>query len=627
MKTWSSACIIVSFVLGTCLSPVGTARAEEQQAAQPGVAYNIYFGNLHNHSTLSDGDGDPDDAYAHARDVAGLDFFSLADHAGNLIRWLPWADDTYDILMETAQAYYAPGQFVALWGFEYSHPTLGHICVHNANEYTNVILDLSLSGFFDWLDEHPEGFATFNHPGRQDDTGDEFDHFDVDSSVVDQVVGIETFNKGGGYDEYHYVNAYGSGKTYLDLANSKGWRIGATGGFDHHGTTWGSSTTFRTGVLATELTREAIIDAYRNRRFYSTENKDLYLDFRCSGYPMGSQLTGIPLSFTVSAWDGSGDLIQNIRLYRNGTILDTRAVSGTSVTASFSDTAPNAQDYYYVIVELNVGNHGGHPDEAISSPIWCTAGVAPEGEVEPEGEGEVPSEGEGEVLPEGEGEVLPEGEGEIACAVPSPYGPDDPCYVEVVIGDAYCCYNEWDGTCQSAYEACIATEGEGEVLPEGEGEVLAEGEGEVLPEGEGEVLPEGEGEVLPEGEGEVLPEGEGEVLPEGEGEVPAEGETLDLNDVAEELLLRFDELDDNEDGLLSYEEVLGVFASLSPEQFGQLDGNDDGFLSREELDAFLNPPACCGCSTKRFEPGRFLGDWLLLSLSVLILLASARKAQ
>ena len=147
-----------------------------------------------------------------------------------------------------------------------------------------------------------------------------------------------------------------------------------------------------------------------------------------------------------------------------------------------------------------------------------------------EGEGEVPVEGEGEIVVEGEGEVPVEGEGELACTVGTPYAQDDPCYVEVVTGDPYCCYNEWDGTCQSAYDTCIApegevlSEGEGEVLPEGEGEVLPEGEGEVLPEGEGEVLPEGEGEVLPEGEGEVLPEGEGEVLPEGEGEILPEGE-------------------------------------------------------------------------------------------------------
>ncbi|HOH32079.1 MAG TPA: CehA/McbA family metallohydrolase, partial [Candidatus Hydrogenedentes bacterium] len=348
--------------------------------AQAGVAYNIYFGSLHNHSDLSDGDGSPDAAYVHARDVAQLDFFSLADHSEYFI-----FNDNFDKLKEAAQKYYVPGEYVTLWGFEWSHTTKGHICVHNTSDSINSVFTSSLTDFYEWLSDRPEGFATYNHPGRQDDLGTEFNHFEFRDYAVNQVVGIETFNKGDGYDQYFYANAYGSGKTYLDLAISKGWRIGATGGFDHHGTTWGSSTSFRTGVLATELTREAIVDAYRNRRFYSTENKDLYLDFRCSGYPMGSQLTGIPLEFTVSAWDGSGDLIQEVRLYRNGTLYKSQQVSGTDVTVSFSDTVPNVQDYYYVIVGLNVGDHGGHPDEAISSPIWCDDCFAPiEGEVDEE---------------------------------------------------------------------------------------------------------------------------------------------------------------------------------------------------------------------------------------------------
>ncbi|HQN01301.1 MAG TPA: CehA/McbA family metallohydrolase, partial [Candidatus Hydrogenedentes bacterium] len=385
MKTFFNLCIILSIVCGLCFSFGRIVRADDQeipatdtrQSAQAGVAYNIYFGSLHNHSTLSDGDGSPDEAYVYARDVAQLDFFSLADHSEYFI-----FNSNFDKLKEAAQKYYVPGEYVTLWGFEWSHTTKGHICVHNTSDSINSVFTPSLTDFYEWLSDHPEGFATYNHPGRQDDLGTEFNHFEFRDYAVNQVVGIETFNKGDGYDEYHYVNAYDSGKTYLDLAISKGWRIGATGGFDHHGTTWGTSTTFRTGVLATELTREAIIDAYRNRRFYSTENKDLYLDFRCSGYPMGSQLTGVPLEFTVSAWDGSGDLVQEVRLYRNGTVYKTAQVGGTDVTVSFSDTAPNAQDYYYVIVGLNVGDHGGYPDEAISSPIWCDDCFAPvEGEV------------------------------------------------------------------------------------------------------------------------------------------------------------------------------------------------------------------------------------------------------
>src|SRR3989339_2261472 len=42
--------------------------------------YHIYWGDVHGHSSLSDGKGSPDDYFTHARDVARLDFAILTDH-------------------------------------------------------------------------------------------------------------------------------------------------------------------------------------------------------------------------------------------------------------------------------------------------------------------------------------------------------------------------------------------------------------------------------------------------------------------------------------------------------------------------------------------------------------------
>ena len=44
-------------------------------------------------------------------------------------------------------------------------------------------------------------------------------------------------------------------------------------------------------------------------------------------HPMGTRLAGVQREFTVSAWDGSGDTFQEVRLYRNGKLLQTQAVS------------------------------------------------------------------------------------------------------------------------------------------------------------------------------------------------------------------------------------------------------------------------------------------------------------
>src|SRR5262245_38755338 len=41
---------------------------------------NVYFGNLHSHTSYSDGSGIPEDAYTHARDVAKVDFLAITEH-------------------------------------------------------------------------------------------------------------------------------------------------------------------------------------------------------------------------------------------------------------------------------------------------------------------------------------------------------------------------------------------------------------------------------------------------------------------------------------------------------------------------------------------------------------------
>jgi len=143
------------------------------------------------------------------------------------------------------------------------------------------------------------------------------------------------------------------------------------GAEDNHRGNWGTVNEFRTAILAEELTREAIIDGYRNRRFYATEDKDLKLDFRVQGYPMGSRLSGVDhRTFEVAACDGSNDTFGEVRFYRNGVLMQTRIVDGNCIAVSFNDSFVAAA-YYYVIVQQNDDNDGnGRNDEAISSPIW-----------------------------------------------------------------------------------------------------------------------------------------------------------------------------------------------------------------------------------------------------------------
>jgi len=344
------------------------AARRPAQLDAPHTSYNTYFGYLHAHSELSDGEGSADEAYAYARDVGKLDFFALTDH-GEYLDWWPW-ERKYKKLRDAAEANYIPGQFATLYGFEWSSPVFGHISIINTTDYTNAYKDAGLGDVYNWIEDRPEAFARFNHPGEYDTLFTEFLHLDLDPNVASQMVGIETWNKSTSFDEYYYKGSWTNNHSYWDVGNLKGWKLGALGAQDNHEKDWGTRNQFRTAVLAENLTREEIIDAYRKRRFYAAEDNDLLLDFRCHGYPMGSRLTGVSHSFTVEVFDRGGDTFEQIRLYRDGDLLGSKAVSGNHISGSV--TIPSAgSHYYYVIVRQTDDNdNNGRNDEAISSPIW-----------------------------------------------------------------------------------------------------------------------------------------------------------------------------------------------------------------------------------------------------------------
>jgi hypothetical protein len=361
----------ISFFLSLflCILLFFSPQFKTVATATAGESYNTYFGYVHAHTSLSDGQGTPSEAYQYARYSGKLDFFAVTDHS----EYLTLSPAKWVATKKAADESYVPGSFVSLWGFEWSNPLLGHICVINSSDFTSALTDIGLGDLYNWLEARPEAFGIYNHPGRYDDINSEFEHLQMtESEVIPQMVGIELWSTSDGFDRYYYENIWNKCTySYYDTANRNGWRLGALGGQDNHDKDWGTKNQFRTAVLAKSLTREAIIAAYKNRRFYSTEDRDLYLDFRCSGYPMGSEITGVNRSFAVTARDGSGDTFNKIRLYRNGDLIATQTVSGNSVSASFTDSATTTAAYYYVIVTENDDNDAnGRNDEAISAPIW-----------------------------------------------------------------------------------------------------------------------------------------------------------------------------------------------------------------------------------------------------------------
>ena len=378
--------------------------------------FYVFYGLLHAHSFVSDGGGDPidfdrghpDNAHRFARDVAGLDFFSLADHNNVVHRQQNtiWTQTEWDLLYNASQYFNEDGKFVTFFGQEMSTTNVGHITViHNPDtpggltlqdnyffNYSNIERD-GLNEFYQWLDTQPAvGF--FNHPGDyvwdtwypSENWGPEFNFFNpVNGFTTDRMVGMELFNRNAGFEIYFYNYRWGDfrdrlspgdrvelrANTFLDEANQQGWRIGAAGSDDHHGMGWGTMNDFRMAILAPELTRDALFYAMENRRFYATKDSNLALSFTIGGHEMGSIVQPGTANLIVEAFNANDLSFKWIRLMRNGEQVG---------WWSFDEEHPRivlpidavAGDYYYVIVTQANGR------EAISSPIWInTSGLAP----------------------------------------------------------------------------------------------------------------------------------------------------------------------------------------------------------------------------------------------------------
>jgi len=333
---------------------------DEFAGPHPIGGYNVYMGHLHNHTSLSDGSGSPRDAYLYARDTSRMDFLGITDHA-ELINTAEWST-----LSSAADEFNVDNSFVTFKGFEWSSSNYGHVSVLETADYCSST-DTSTDTFDEltaWIASN-NGIAFFNHPGRQNTNGLEFNHFI--SPPLDNFVGMELWNKMDDFSVYYYNDGYNisdGSLSYYDEAITNGWHIGASGSGDNHSASWGSSEPYRMAVLASVKTRSAISAAFINRRFYSTLDRNLSLSFKINSSEMGSKIVSGYGFVEISADDASpGDTFASVILKKNGTAISTWYPSEKQIYITL-DIVTSVNDYYYVIVKQSDG------DEAISSPIW-----------------------------------------------------------------------------------------------------------------------------------------------------------------------------------------------------------------------------------------------------------------
>ncbi len=273
-----------------------------------GDATFLVHGDLHNHTLLSDGKGDPEGAFGQLA-AAGLDFAALTDHASIPFHSIPTLDPSAypdeDALRrarnpprsfddaawrrtaDLADGADEPGRFTAIRGFEWTEPWLGHANVWFSDGYHDVQDPGQVCGLHDWLGrEEPDALFGYNHPGREPGR---FEDFTLVPSLAPRMVGLEAFNR---EDDYLFAEWSPGRASGLVQCLDAGWRPGLVGVSDEHGPSYGLVGKGRTGLWVPELSRPGVRAALLARRSFATREVGLRLDATLGGARMGGVLSG-----------------------------------------------------------------------------------------------------------------------------------------------------------------------------------------------------------------------------------------------------------------------------------------------------------------------------------------------
>ena len=83
--------------------------------------YQVYWGDVHGHTSHSDGKGTLDDFFIYARDVSNLDFAIVTDHDfGNGTPTWRMPQATWTLTQDKADQYTVNDGFVAFAGYEWT---------------------------------------------------------------------------------------------------------------------------------------------------------------------------------------------------------------------------------------------------------------------------------------------------------------------------------------------------------------------------------------------------------------------------------------------------------------------------------------------------------------------------
>lgn len=348
---------------------------------------NYYYGNIHAHSSYSDGNKDsatslitkPIQDFNYAKNSQHIDFYGISEH--NHLYAGMTSPSRYHQGIKDAKAATINGTFVALYGMEYGVISNGgHVLVYG---YDSLLIGWD-NGYYDvfnaqynyatlWkkINAKPSSFAYFAHPSSADYDSIYFKPYNA--SFDSAIVGTP-FRSGPAFStNTTYSNpATGTYLSQYNIALKKGYHVGIGLDHDTHNSVFGRQTAGRLVIMAPSLTENDLFSAMKSMRFYGSDDWNVKVDFTVNSQVMGSILTHSgTAAISVNITDPDLESTSNITVYYGIPGSGTAAAILTSTTSSntlnFTHAIANNLSYYYY---LKITQLDG--DVIYTSPIWYT---------------------------------------------------------------------------------------------------------------------------------------------------------------------------------------------------------------------------------------------------------------
>ena len=259
----------------------------------------VLWADLHGHTSLSDGTGTPEDYYAYARDVAGLDVAALTDHDHWGLRFLDERPDLWARIQSAVAAAHDPGRFVALLGYEWTSWLHGHRHVlyfepkvEDGEVFSSIAPETETPALL-WKALRGRKALTFAHHSAGGPVSTNWSY--APDPILEPVTEIASVH-GSSEAPDTPVPIYSAvpGNAVRDALDA-GYRLGLIGSGDSHDGHPGlahvgapSGVAGLAALVGADHTRESVLGTLRSRSVYATNGPRIWLRTTLDGRPMGS---------------------------------------------------------------------------------------------------------------------------------------------------------------------------------------------------------------------------------------------------------------------------------------------------------------------------------------------------